>query len=402
MGMIAKIFSSFLKKDTDTLAAVFHIGSSSVCGALFWMRESGIPKIVFSVKEPINPEEKLETKKFMNLTTKALDVAAEKISRSGMGVPKKIFCVLASPWYVSESRTITFKQDIPFIFNTKLADDLIKKEIKSFEERSIPKYQKAEGGARTIEIKNLRTMLNNYEVLDPCNQKAKELEMAIFISLCGEEVLSKIEGIIERHFGHSEVHFSSFLMASFTAVRDMNAQQNDFLLVDIGGEVTDITMVKKNILRESASYPIGRNFMIRGLSSALRSSLEKAKSIFSLYKDGHVESKLLNKLKPAMDRLKTEWLKNFQSSLASLSSDISIPSAVFITIDKEFENFFAEIIKTEQFNQYTLTESKFQIIFLNTEKLHGAALFEENVIRDTFLIIDAIYINRFLNHHYND
>ena len=60
------------------------------------------------------------------------------------------------------------------------------------------------------------------------------------------------------------------------------------------------------------------------------------------------------------------------------------------------EPFFAEIIKTEQFNQYTLTESKFQIIFLNTEALHAVALFENTTIRDTFLIIDAVYINRFL------
>ena len=83
--------------------------------------------------------------------------------------------------------------------------------------------------------------------------------------------------------------------------------------------------------------------------------------------------------------------------MANLSNDISIPATIFITIDKKFADFFAEIIKNEQFNQYTLTESKFKIIFLNTEALHGTAVFENDVIRDPFLIIDTIYINRFLN-----
>jgi len=97
-----------------------------------------------------------------------------------------------------------------------------------------------------------------------------------------------------------------------------------------------------------------------------------------------------------MDQLKTEWLKKFQESLANLSNDLSIPATIYIAIDKDLADFFSETIKTEQFNQYTLTESKFEIIFLNTQMLHDTAVFEENVIREPFLIIDSIYINRFL------
>ena len=110
----------------------------------------------------------------------------------------------------------------------------------------------------------------------------------------------------------------------------------------------------------------------------------------------HSDEKTNQKLSSIIDNLKNEWLKNFQSSLANLSNDISIPATIFITIDSDYSDFFAEIIKTEQFNQYTLTESKFQIIFLNAEVLHGVSLFENTTIRDTFLIIDAVYINRFL------
>ena len=147
------------------------------------------------------------------------------------------------------------------------------------------------------------------------------------------------------------------------------------------------------------SYPMGRNFIVRGLALALGSSLDEAKSLFFLYKDGHADDKVKEKIGPIINDLKTQWLKKFQSSLANLSHDISVPATIFITIDQEVADFFADIIKTEQFNQYTLTESKFQVIFLNTERLHGAALFEDEVVRDTFLIIDAIYINRFLHNN---
>jgi hypothetical protein len=154
-------------------------------------------------------------------------------------------------------------------------------------------------------------------------------------------------------------------------------------------------MAKKNILRESVSYPLGRNFILRSLAESQRCSINEAEATLSLYKDGHASNDFGAKLAPIMKKISGEWLSKFQTSLANLSNDISIPATIFLAVDKEYADFFSEIIKTEQFNQYTLTESKFQIILLGTESLHGAALFEESVVRDPFMIIESIYINRF-------
>lgn len=394
MGLLPKIFSSVT--GGEELTAVFHIGSSSVCAALVRVNRNGLPNIIFSLTEPIAPLDKINVKNFLTQTMRVFDTVGKKISTSSFGAPKKIFCILSSPWYISQNRTIKLEKNTPFVFNSKLADSLLEKEIKLFEEEHLAKYVNSENKIRALEVKNIKTMLNGYEISDPCDQKAKSLEMTLFISISGEDVLSKIENITMKHFHTKEIIFSSFLMSSFAVVRDMYTTADDFLLIDIGGEVTDISMVKKNLLRESISYPMGRNFILRGISSNLDLNLDEAKSLFFLFKDGHAEDKTQRKLEPVMNDLKNEWLKKFQSSLANLSKDISMPATIFITIDQEYSNFFADIIKTEQFNQYTLTESKFQIVFLNAEILHRAAVFENETIRDTFLIIDSIFINRFL------
>ena len=57
------IFSGHKKK--DELILVFNIGSSSVGGALFEAQSSGIPKIIFSVREPIVLEEKVNIDNFL-------------------------------------------------------------------------------------------------------------------------------------------------------------------------------------------------------------------------------------------------------------------------------------------------------------------------------------------------
>ncbi len=155
-------------------------------------------------------------------------------------------------------------------------------------------------------------------------------------------------------------------------------------------------MIKKNILYESISFPLGRNFIIREVASALDCSLGEAQSYISLLQDGHAAELLAKKLKPIISEFQLEWLYEFQKSLANLSNDISVPATIYLVVDKDLAAFFCRTIETEQFNQYTLTESKFKVIFLGAEVFHGMAVFENNIIRNPSLIIDSIYINRFL------
>ena len=246
------IFSGAEKK--NELILVFNIGSSSVDGALFEAQCSGIPKIIFSAREPIKIEEKVEISHFLLTTIKSLEIVAYKIFQAGLGAPSQVFCVLSSPWYVFQTRIISFKKNTPFIFTEKLADELIKKEIKLFEEEHVLKYSHSDNQVRVIELKNIKTLLNGYEISESMDQKAKELEMHIFISISGESVLKKMEDTISKHFHLKQIKFSSFVLSFFTVARDFYPKQENFLLVDIGGEMTDISMVKKNTLRESISF----------------------------------------------------------------------------------------------------------------------------------------------------
>lgn len=388
------IFS--IKKDEKELALVFDIRSSSVGGAFFEIQKQGIPKVISSIREPIHFENEIDIDKFLFLTIKSLEVVVGKMCMMGIGKPVKIFCVLSSPWYASQTRVIKLEKNTPFLFTSKLADDLIKKEIGIFEEEHLKNFSNTSNKTRLIEFKNMKTLLNGYQTSDPFNKKTKKLEMVVFLSIGGELILKKIEETIFRHFHSDNIKFSSFVMASFVVARDMFIDQESFLLVDIGGEVTDISMIKKDILSDSISYPLGYNFMIRRVAESLSCTLVEAKSLISLYKNDHAEEDTEKKLEPIMSKLKIEWLRGFQESLVNLSNDISIPATIFITIDQDLADFFSKIIKSEQFNQYTLSESEFKIVFLGVETLHGITTFKNNIERDPFIIIESIYINRFI------
>src|SRR3989344_3417574 len=386
----------FSKKKKEELALVFDVGSSAVSGALFYMGKDGTPKIIMNVSESIILEEKVNVEKFLRNTMETLKTVSSKICLAGKGAPRRVFVVLSSPWFVSQTRVIKYTKKDSFLFTSKLANELIEKEVKIFEEEYGVKYAHTENKVKPIELKNMKTRLNGYDSANPFNQSVKEVEMNIFVSLAQEKVLNGINKAIGRHFGHENIKFSSFIIASFTVARDVFINQENFLLVNIGGEVTDISMIKKDVLRESISFPMGCNFLIRNIADKLDISLEESKTYLSLYKDGHMEETILKKVEPAITLAKNEWLKNFQEFLSKLTNDISIPSTVFVTVDPHLSLFFSDTIKNEQFNQYILTESKFRVVFLGAQALHGIVNIKEEETRDPAVIIVSIYINRFL------
>ena len=389
------IFKNRQKK--QELVLIFDVGSSSVGGALVLMSKANFPKIIYSKRESIKLGKAVDFNDLSEATLKSLEKIANTISVAGLGSPDKIFCILSSPWYMSETRNIILSKNTPFIFSKKFADSLIKKEVNIFEQECKKKYVAGNSEIVPIELKNIKITLNGYDTQKPLNQKATLLNMSIFVSASEKKILESIKETIGRYFYSKDMKFSSFVMSSFSSVCSTFINQKDFLLVDIGGEITDISMIKDDVLHSSISFPLGENFLIRGVSSILDCSLEEAIPLISLYKNEHMSDSSLNKIEPIIKKLRNEWLSKFQESLSNISNDISVPATVLLTVSQEFSDFFTETIKSEQFSQYILTESKFNVIFLGNQAFNGMVTFSENTLRDPVLVIDSIYVNRLLS-----
>ncbi len=386
------LFSSKKKKD---IVALFDIGTSSVGGALIVKDNKNIPTIIFSVREPIKITENFDFDRFFSYTMQSIQKVAHKINLSGLGVPNKIYCTLSSPWYASQTRSIKLEKNTNFIFNSKLASDLNKKEFSLFEQENIKQNNDIISGAHIIETKNMSVSLNGYRVQKPLGMKAKKVEMSLFLSMVEKNIITKIEESIGRYLHFKNIKFSSFIFSSFTTLRDVFPKEEDFIFMDIGGEITEIGMVKKDILLESVSFPYGKNFILRSLSKKIGHDIDHTKSLFNLYLQGHLEKKNSEKIKKELDILSLEWLKQLGISLNALSSHILLPHTVFLLVEQDMISFFGDIIKKEESNQYTKTISKFKIIPIDTKILHGQVIFEKETKRDVPIITQSIYINRY-------
>lgn len=390
------LFSS--RKKEQEMVAIFDLGSASIGGALVVLPKGDDtgrkPNIIYSVRYPVAFQEDIDFERFTTLMLEALEEVARKMKEAAPVVPQRTFCFLASPWYASQTRIIKLSKLSPFVFTEKIANGLIQKELQAFEDSYLKKYATLSNRPRVIEKKNIGVTLNGYKTNKPFGKKAKELEISLFISMSPEDVLDSIEERIKTFLTVPRVEFSSFLFSSFVVTRDVFPDKKNFLLLDIGGEITDISLVKNDVLSESLSFPFGKNVFIRRIASRMKRSKEEAMSLLSLYLDGRAEKSLSQKIDRIMQETKDDWINHFEKALVDISGGLSLPSTIFFTADPYVVAWFKEAIKKERFSQYTLTEREFNVIVLEARSLHGFCEFGSDVERDPFLILESIYLNR--------
>jgi hypothetical protein len=130
--------------------------------------------------------------------------------------------------------------------------------------------------------------------------------------------------------------------------------------------------------------------MLRRLSIELKRSIAESITICALYLENKVEDSMKKKCDEVLGEAKKEWIKSFQKVLFSVSSELSLPDTILLTVDKDVAPWFVDAIKNEEFHEYALTERDFKIIELDASFFHSALLFEGNVARNPFIMIDVL------------
>ncbi|MBP6855042.1 MAG: hypothetical protein KBD26_01305 [Candidatus Pacebacteria bacterium] len=387
----------FSNKNSEDLALVLDIGSASVGGSLVKFpkgKNPAKPTIVYSVRTDLIFEEDLNFESFLAKMLLALADVVKKVHDARIGAPKFAYCTLASPWYASQTRIIKLSKNTPFVFSHKLADELIEKERKNFENEHAGRYRELGENVRILEAKTIRVSLNGYRVKDPIGVKATDLDMTLYLSMSPEAILVSIEEVIEKVFRLKKISYSSFAFASFITTRDLFVHEDNFILLDIGGELTDISIIKDGMLIESVSFPYGKNFLLRKVSRALKRTGGEALSLYRIYSDLKLEKNLADKFSEVLKEAQSEWLSNFSNALAGISVELGIPDTVFLTADKDTSSWFIATLESEEFHKYTTTEHQFRVISLGSVATSEYLNFSGSVIRDPFIMLETIFITR--------
>ena len=389
------IFSMSEGKSSGQLVAVFDIGSDSVGGALTKMPTTpeGLPTIIKSVRTEVPFREELNFKMFLTDMLEALSKSATELYDSKLGAPDEIVCVLASPWYLSETRTIKMEREKPFVFTESMANDLLQKEITALNEAYQRKYGGIKSAPELIENHISAISLNGYVIDDPIGKRTKAIEMSMIIALSPKICLEKVRETLSDVFHHTKVRFSSFVVASYIAVQDKYVASDSYLLMDIGGEVTDVAIISKGVLKSSLSFPFGKKEFFKYVCTKLEIELRDAKELFKLFSTDTLAVRKRKKAEPLFDSIALSWGEAFRKCISTLPHTLSLPSTIFLTADADIQLWFKGVLEKNEYIQSLVAGRKATVVTLEGPELLSMCSFKDGVC-DPFLMIEAISIMR--------
>jgi len=395
----------FSKNEKEVLAVVYDIGSASVGGALVFCRLGEKPRIVYSTRKEMPFQEKLNATRLKSEMFKAVDEVSQDIEKNGLRhltftkfgtrIPKKSFVSFSSPWFASQTRTILIKKDNSFTVTKKIIDEITEKEIESFKNSKEIAEHIGSGELAVMEKRIISIKLNGYQTDEPYGKKASSVEASIRISILQKQILENVFKNIQKTFNIDDIEIASFPFVAFDTIRSLKQEEN-FLFVDVSGEITDISLVHVGVIFDTSSFPIGKKTIIRRLSKELKTNKEDTLSRLRIYKNDETASLKGNRFETGIKRVGGEWISIFTKTIENISRDFSIPQNIYITADKDLEDLFARLISEEEFGQYTMSSQNFNINKINAVLLRDLYNGGGSMAKDPFLLMEAIFLNKSL------
>ena len=391
-------FSFFTKRtQNETLALLIDIGSASVGGALVKIEKGKAPHILATTREDISFQEELSSTRFVLAMNHALDrvlktVQVKQLSLrpsrepAGSVIPAHIFCTLSSPWFILKSRHIHIAREKAFEVTERSLEEFLNEDIEKLKEEL--KETLPPKDVRIIEKNIIQMKLNGYEVKNPYGREVLRMELTMTVGVSSLRVIQSIERKLSNFFHTTALHFGVFPLAAFSAIRDMFSDEKNFLFLDITGEATDVSLVNNDLLAGTVSFPYGKNFFIREISTGLHTPHEEAESLLSMFLAGTLQSSKQNDVKNLVEYVENKWLARFEKTLTTLSGQGILPLTVFFTADTDIAELFSKVVGRAKIDPRA--SEPLDIKHLDQFIVAKFVSFESEVIRDPFIVVEAL------------
>lgn len=400
-------FLSFFSKQKEEVSLLLDIGNGSITGALVLYRKGDIPEFLYSAEVPFIISEKTNASKLVEEMSGLLQILLDETAKQGFkhsywkSKTKKVDgCLVSfsSPWFVSKTKHIELSNTVPFVITKDFIEDIIRKEEVLFTKELIPSNG-TENNFKVIENSIVHTKINGYTLENSIGKKTKNLDAFLYMSVVSGQIINKVENVIYKttHIPKDRVLIHTFPLVSFTVIRDVFSASSDFVLIDITGEVTDITLVQNDVIMKSVSIPSGRNFMVRQIMKYFGVTSEIAESTLKLYTEDRLDKDDQTKMESVFIDVEKEWSIYLENGLNELSPKMVLPGNVFLTADEDVSSIYINFLKLSKTDSTAMFRKGLNINHVSMEKTMSFYKADSTIRTNEFAVILAIFYNKVIN-----
>jgi len=403
--MSLSFFSSLFKKDRQKVSAIFNIDGGSVEGALVAFSKGTTPRIAYSVKIPMRSEDRFNSDKGFPAVKSALDKAVNILMTEGVkhlnftkfGYSRidNVDFFLSSLWCVSQTKIINIEKNDPFYVTESLINEVTDKEEHLFidsENVDTSSGIKVGKDAVSMEKKVIQVAMNGYHVSDPYKKKVKNISLYLFLSFVPKKLKELLFSVSNSHFNTQNVNFHSFSFCAFNVVRNLFSDYKGFILLEVGNEASEVSIVKDGVIMETISFPVGASCVAEFMQEDTKSSHDHRSTVRSFSSD-HLDEKHKEEVKKTLSKSKSKWLESFRAASSHFSSEFSIPHGIFLLAEAEMLPIFSDFLKNEKFKRFGVLDESFLVNRVDEKLFSGLVRFNEKGSKDLFIATESVFLN---------
>ncbi len=326
------------KKQKEHSFLVCSIESGAVYVALVLAYPNSKPFIVHSVSKAVPFQETPSHERLTATTLQALVDACNDVLTQGIphvssrriqkGHIDAVYCVYGSPWYISQTQTVTIEKNEPVVITKKILSELVEQHVSVDALRAV--LSDEQDAAYILEQNIVGVRLNGYATENPIDKEAKHVSFSVSSGAVSNRFRLYVEESISRFFpGVPFVHHCSPTM-EFFGIRDAFVTEQSFFIVDVSAEVTDVSVVRAGVLQETATFPFGTRSALRSFALSAGILPSEALGITHTLQAGKLATDVTARYIDAAEKTYLTWKSLFEKTLLELGSEAGAFSSVFV------------------------------------------------------------------------
>lgn len=309
------------KKQKLPSSIIIDIGTASVGAALMSRGALGTPVLSRVHRTPIGTGSETSRQALLQTAENALKTLLQEYATT---VVKDVRVVVAAPWHEAHIRTLTAKTDHLAAISEKTLT------------RAVTRYQSEkppQSGNVDVEAVAIHVLVNGYGTSLSRAVNGTRIDINLYESEMSRDIQKRFWSRIESVFPNAEISFHTFPLISLVALRALIADTS-FMIVDIAGEMTELSVLFNDTLRHIASFPIGYQTIARAMSPDPE-TIGDTMSRLTLWSRGELAEDEQSKVSSAFAKAFSKWHEAFDEVLRSVSEHSPIPHALYLLGDKE-------------------------------------------------------------------
>lgn len=376
----------FSTKIEEEIVAVLDISSGGVSGSMVLKNPKALPFVLASTSKTFAIRESIDADRLKREMLEALDHVCVNLQKSAMVRPAKVYCVLSTPWSHGELRSISVKREAEFQFTEIFAQKLITEEISKFEKEN-------SGNNQIIDRKITKVALNGYTVKSPHGQKTRDAHLDVFLSISLSALIENLQDKIHKTF-KSKILFTSQMLADFIFTRGVLASAKDLIILNAGGEITEVAILKSGALSGTAFFPYGTNSIIRTMAQKLGKSIAETQSLLRLHADGSLNDDGGDEVTEAVRFSIEMWQSGLKQILIEILPNRHIPHQIFLAAPAEISAWLGSRLSAKFFPEFTTANADFDVTIADIKTLHDFYDKAPGTRPGPNTLIKSIYINQ--------